>query len=137
MGQDCSIKLDEFGLGDCCSSSNHGARLPAGKTPRPREARVTVGETNLSKFHSYLMKKYDVQRPYFSCQPGEVEAFMFRLKDDQTFNEEDPKFLLINVLDTSLDNRFNTLQIQSIMDVILGLDEPSPLERSIYVRPSG
>lgn len=62
---------------------------------------------------------------------------MFRLKDGLTFDENDPQLLLINCVCTSLDNRFNTVQIQSIMDVILGLEEPSPLERSIYVRPSG
>ena len=140
MGQDCSIGLNDIGLGDYCGSNNpqiQAGRTPAGKRPLPRDARVTVGETNLSKFHSYLMKKYEVQRPYFSCQPGEVEAFMFRLRDGISFNDEDAQILLINVMNASLDNRFDAVRIQSMMDAILSLDEPTPLLRSIYVRPSG
>ena len=83
------------------------------------------------------MRKYELQRPYLSCLPGEIEAFMFKLKEGASYSDSDPQLLLVNSMTTQPLNVFEPSEVQRIMDLVMSLNEPSPLDRSVYVRPSG
>ena len=75
------------------------------------------------------MDKYELHRPHLSCQPGEIESFIYKLKKEFTPSESDPKFMLVNQLSASDESILEASYIKDIMETVFTLDEPEPLDR--------
>ena len=71
-------------------------RPPVGIQKTKNTPQITSEETHIVKNFQQLMDKYELHRPHLSCQPGEIESFVYKLKNEFSPSETDPKFMLVN-----------------------------------------
>ena len=134
-----------MGNGCCCANvrSEDMAMMNNGMAPLSRE-RTSVSD---KKFMHELFEKYELVSSCLSAHVGQSESFIYKLKEkymtiahtDGTADEMDidPKLLIVHSIIASNLTGFGPTAILEYLDKIKPMRDPRPLERDVFVRPSG